>query len=151
MVIRRVARFNLEGEGLLDSYIHIGGRVGVLVDIAGGNADNSQFVDLVHDIALQVAAASPLYISEADVPAETIEAEKNIYRAQLADDNKPDDIKERIIEGKVKKWYSEVTLLNQEFVKENKLTISQLLKQQSKALGSEIKVRRFARFELGVN
>ncbi len=151
MVIRRVARFDLEGDGLLDSYIHIGGRVGVLVDIAGGNAESSGFANLVHDVALQVAAASPQYVSEDEVPTDVIESEKNIYRAQLAEDKKPDNIKERIIEGKLKKWYSEVALLNQEFVKESKLTIDQLLKQQSKALGADIKIRRFARFELGVN
>ncbi len=150
MVIRQVARYDLEGDGRLDSYIHTGGRVGVLVDVVGGNDDADEFVDLVHDVALQIAAAAPRYLDENDVPAEAIDSEKDIYRAQLANDNKPDNIKEKIMEGKLKKWYGEVTLLQQEFVKENKLTIDQLLKQKSKALGSDIKVRRFARFELGV-
>ncbi len=151
MLVRRLARFELDGDGLLDSYIHIGGRVGVLVEVAGGNGDNGQFADLVHDIALQVAATSPLYVEENEVPAEIIEAEKNIYRAQLVDDKKPDNIKERIVEGKLKKWYSEVALLNQEFVKESKLTMGELLKERSKELDRNIKIRRFARFELGVN
>ncbi len=151
MIVRQVARFNLEGDGLLDSYIHLGSRVGVLVEVAGGSVDNDQFVQLAHDIALQIAAVAPRYISEDNIPADVIEAEKNIYRAQLAEDKKPDDIKERIVEGKLNKWYSEVALLNQEFVKENKLTIAQLLKQHSKDLGNDIKIRRFARFELGVS
>jgi elongation factor Ts len=151
IMIRHVARFDLQDDGMLDSYIHIGGRVGVLVDVAGGSADNERFVELVHDIALQVAAAAPRYVVEAEVPAEAIEAERNIYRAQVAEDKKPDQIKERIIEGKLKKWYSEVVLVNQEFVKDSDLTIEKLLKQHSKSLGNEIRVRRFARFELGVN
>jgi elongation factor Ts len=150
MIVRQAVRYELEGDGLLDSYIHIGGRVGVLVDVTGSNAGSSQFVELAHDVALQVAAAAPRYVTENEIPADAIEAEMSIYRAQLAEDKKPDNIKERIIEGKLKKWYSEVTLVNQEFVKENKVTIGQLLKQKSKELGDDISVRRFARFELGV-
>ncbi|MBE7468868.1 MAG: elongation factor Ts [Anaerolineae bacterium] len=152
MVIRRVARFELPAAGgMLDSYIHTGGRVGVLVDVAGGSAGDSKFAGLVHDIALQIAAASPRYVSPADVPAEAIEAEKAIYQAQLAEDKKPDNIKERIIEGKLKKWYEEVALVEQPFVKDNDLTIAKLLEKVGKELGGEIKVRRFARFELGAS
>ncbi len=150
MIVRRVARFDLSGEGLLDSYIHTGGRVGVLVDATGGSA-NSQVSQLAHDVALQIAAAAPRYVTEAEIPAEALEAEKAIYREQMAQDNKPDNIKERIIEGKVKKWYSEVVLLEQPFVKDNEVTITQLLQKYSKELGSEVKIRRFARFELGTN
>ena len=85
---------------------------------------------MVHDLALQIAAASPRYVSPEDVPAEAIEAEKNIYRAQLAEDKKPDNIKERIIDGKLKKWYGEVALIEQPFVKDNDLTIAQLLEKK---------------------
>ena len=151
MVVRRVARFDLAGDGMLDSYIHTGGRVGVLVDVAGGKASDSKFAGLVHDVALQIAAASPRYVSQTDVPAEAVEAEKNIYRAQLVEDNKPDNIKERIIEGKLKKWYEEVVLLNQPFVKDNDLTIAKLLEKYGKELGSDVTARRFARFELGAS
>lgn len=152
MVIRRVARFELPaGGGMLDSYIHTGGRVGVLVDVAGGSASDGKFAGLVHDVALQIAAASPRYVSVADVPAEAIEAEKEVYRAQLVEDKKPDNIKERIIEGKLKKWYEEVALVEQPFVKDNDLTIAKLLEKVGKELGGEIKVRRFARFELGAS
>ncbi|GIK38757.1 MAG: elongation factor Ts [Chloroflexota bacterium] len=151
MVIRRVARFDLAGGGLLDSYIHTGGRVGVLVEVAGGSAADSKLAGLVHDLALQIAAASPRYVSQADVPAEAIEAEKVIYRAQLVEDKKPDNIKERIIEGKLKKWYEEIVLMEQPFVKDADLTITKLLERHSKELGNEVKVRRFARFELGAS
>ena len=84
-----------------------------------------------------------------DAPAEVVEAEKAIYRAQLAEDKKPDNIKERIIEGKLNKWYAETTLLNQEFVKDSSLTIFQLRDKYSKELGVDLTIRRFARFELG--
>lgn len=151
MIVRRVARFDLAGDGLLDSYIHTGGRVGVLVEAAGGKAGDSKLAGLIHDVALQIAAASPRYVSQADIPAEAIESEKNIYHAQLAEDKKPDNIKERIIEGKLKKWYEEVVLLEQPFVKDDELTIAKLLEKQGKELGSEVKVRRFARFELGAS
>jgi elongation factor Ts len=149
IIVRRVARLQV-ADGLVDSYIHFGGRVGVLVAMMN-EAGSDGFVELLHDLALQIAAAAPRYVSETDVPAEAVEAEKEIYRAQLAGEKKPDNIKERIIEGKVKKWYSEVTLLNQAFVKDSDLTIAQLLQNKSKELGSDLTVQCFARFELGVN
>lgn len=149
MKVRQVACFTLAEDGIIDSYIHIGGRVGVLVELTGSSSNVA--ADLAHDLALQVAAASPQYVTEAEVPAEQIEAEKSIYFAQIAEDKKPDNIKERIVEGKLKKWYSEITLMNQEFVKDNDLTIAKLVQQKSKEAGSQITVKRFARFELGVN
>ena len=149
MMIRQAARFDLSGDGMIDSYIHIGGRVGVLIEVSGGSADNEQFAELVHDLALQIAAASPICVSKDEVPEDAIEAEKNIFRAQIAEEKKPDNIKERIIEGKIKKWYSEIVLMNQQFVKDNDYTITKLVQQRSKELDSSIKVERFARFELG--
>lgn len=151
MVVRQVVRFALAGTGMIDSYIHTGSRVGVLIEVGGADPGNAQFANLVHDIALQIAAASPRYISESNVAAGDIEAEKEIYRAQLADDKKPADIKERIVDGKLKKWYSEVVLLNQEFVKDSSLTIAQLVEQTGKSVGSPLTIRRFARFELGAS
>lgn len=148
-VVRNVVRYSLDGDGTLDTYIHPGGRVGVLVEINGGSGE--AVLEMAHDVALQIAAASPRFLSEADVPAEVIAAEKEVYRAQLVDDKKPDNIKERIIEGKLKKWYSEVTLLNQQFVKDSNLTITQLVQQTGKQTGQNLAVKRFARFELGAN
>lgn len=149
-IIRNVARYDLQGDGIIDSYIHIGGRVGVLVEVGGGSPDNGEFAALVHDLALHIAAASPLFLDEDAVPAEAVEAEKAIYLAQIAEDKKPDNIKERIVEGKLKKWLSEITLMNQPFVKDNDLSISKLVAQANKSLGADVKIRRFARFELGV-
>jgi elongation factor Ts len=151
MVIRRVANFSRQGDGLLDTYIHTGGRVGVLLEVSGGNPNNPQFASLVHDLALQIAAAAPLYISEEEIPAAMVEAERGIYRAQLAEDKKPENIKDRIIEGKLKKWMSEVSLLGQEFVKDNKFTIEKLLAKYGKDSGNPVKIRRFARFQLGIS
>ena len=151
MRIRQIARFELSNGGMLDSYIHIGGRVGVLVQVSGAAADDAGFAELVHDLALQIAAAAPRYLTDEEVPSEQVEAEKSIYRAQIAEDKKPDNIKERIIEGKLRKWFSEVTLMDQEFVKDSSITISKLLKQKGKELGSELEVDRFARFELGAD
>ena len=144
MRIRQAVRFDLQNGGLIDSYIHMEGRVGVLVEVEGG-ADDEKFAELVHDVALQIAAIPPQYVSENDIPAEAIAAEKDVFMAQLANENKPDNINERIVEGKLKKWYSEVTLLNQEFVKDSDLTIAKLLKNY----GDNVKVRRFARYERG--
>ncbi len=150
-IVREAVRFDLDGDGMIENYVHMGGRVGVLVEVGGGNPSNEKFVELVHDLALQIAASSPQYVAETDVPPAAIESEKNIYRAQLAEDKKPDNIKERIIDGKLKKWYSEVVLLNQEFVKDTNLTIAQLLEKYSKELGVQLRIRRFARFELGAS
>ncbi len=149
MIIRNVARFQLDGEGVLNSYIHMGGRIGVLVEVSGSSAEKVS--ELGHDLSLQAAAAAPRYLSEADVPADVVAAEKEIFLAQLAEDNKPDNIKERIVEGKLKKWYGEITLLNQEFVKDNSLKINQLVESVGKEVGVSLSINRFARFELGSN
>lgn len=151
IMLRRVVRFDLKGDGMLDSYVHPNNRIGVLVDVAGGSSANPRFVELAHDLALHIAAAGPRHVSESDIPAEAIEAERDIFRSQIAEDKKPENIKERIIDGKLSKWYSEITLLNQPFVKDGDLTIQQLLQKYGKELNGEIKVRRFARFELGAS
>jgi len=148
-LISQATRFDLQGDGMLENYVHLGGRVGVLVDVAGADRDNEKFANLVHDLALHVAAAAPLYLTESDISADTIASEKEIFKAQLAQENKPDHIKDRIIEGKLKKWYGEVVLLNQQFVKDSDLTIAQLLEKAGKEIGSSIEIRCFARYELG--
>lgn len=149
MLLRQVVRFDLETDGLIDGYIHMGNRVGVLVEVAGGSPHNEKFVELAHDVALQIAAAAPQYLTTDEIDPDTIEAERNIYQAQFAEDKKPDHIKERIIDGKLNKWYSEVVLMNQQFVKDTNLSIEQLLHNKSKELGQDIRIHRFARFELG--
>jgi len=157
IVIRRFARFTLpEGQaGVVATYIHPGALVGVLVDVGsdksetGGNAD---FQGLVKDVAMHVAAASPaaaVYVSKDQVPADILDKEKEIYRAQAVSQGKPANVVDRIAEGKMKEFYQSFCLLEQPFVKEPKLTVGQLVAQKSKALGDSVAVREFARFRVG--
>jgi elongation factor Ts len=153
MRVRQAARFELQGEGLLDSYIHFAyfgadPRVGVLVELGGKPGE--KLTELAHDLALHIAAAAPRYVAAKDIPADVLQAEKNSHLAELVNEKKPDNIKERIIEGKLKKWYGEVLLLEQLFVKNPEITIGALIDQYSKETGAPITVRRFIRFERGV-
>ena len=150
--IGRVARFVLEGHGRIESYIHMGGKVGVIVEAACGLAATAyrpEFAALVHDIALHVAAAAPRCLLPAELPAETVASEKALYRQQMEGEGKPANVIEKIIEGKIRKFYSEVCLIEQPFVKEPKQSIRQLVEAAGKAVGDRIEIRRFARFQLG--
>jgi elongation factor Ts len=152
IVLRRFDRVKRSGPGLVEGYTHLGSRIGVAVVATVGDAGVAMtegFRTLVHDIALQVAAAAPQYLVPDDIPAAEVEAEKAIYKAQIAEDKKPDHIKERIVDGKLGKWYEQVCLMNQVFIKDSGLTIEQLLAQKGKELGSSIKIEKFIRFELG--
>jgi len=138
-------------EGLISSYIHMD-KLGVLVEVNCETdfvARTEDFKNLVKDIAMQVAASNPLYVSRDDVPAEIIEKEREIYRAQVT--NKPPQVVEKIVEGKLEKFYSDMCLLDQIFIKdpEQKLKISNLITEKVAKLGENIVVRRFARFQLG--
>ncbi|MEI6211221.1 MAG: translation elongation factor Ts [bacterium] len=150
--IRRVSRFVLSGAGRLESYIHMGGKVGVLVELSCGKAEtagNPAFVELIHDLALQVAAAAPRWLDGAAVPADVIAAEKDIYRTQVV--GKPENIIEKILDGKIKKFFGEVCLVDQVFVKDEakKQTISQLVDVTAKKVGDTLAIRRFVRYQLG--
>ncbi len=137
-------------EGLIDSYIHLGNKVGVMVEINCETdfvARNEVFQRFVKDIMLQIASASPICIRREDVPAELIEKEKDIARAQIK--GKPENIIEKILEGKINKYYSDVCLLDQPFVKENGTTIEELLKSKIAEIGENIVIKRFVRFQLG--
>lgn len=150
--IRRTARMTLEGTGKIESYIHMGGKVGVLIEVSCGKAEtesNEKFEQLVHDLTLQVAAAAPAYLVSEEVPEETIEAEKEIYRNQLKDENKPENIMENILKGKIKKFFSEICLVNQPFVKEPKMSITDIIKACEKDCDDTIAIKRFVRFQLG--
>ena len=139
-------------EGMVYSYIHAGGRIGVLVEVNCETdfvAKNDGFVALVEDIAMHIAAAAPRFVSSDEVSQEVIEKEKDVYRVQLEEQGKPADMIEKIIEGKMSKFYSEVCLLDQSFVKDEDKTITQLLTEKTGEIGEKISVRRFARFELG--
>jgi len=149
---RKYVRFEVQGEGVVASYIHMGGRVGVLIEVGAGNAETAStaaFRDLVKDLTLHIAAAAPRGLSREDIPAEVVEAEKSIFRVQLADSGKPANIIENIINGKIGKFFSESCFLEQGFVKDPDTTIAKLLEAKGKELGDTLTVRRFVRFGLG--
>ena len=137
-------------EGLVEAYVHAGGKLGVLVELNCETdfvARTDDFRELAHDVALQVAAASPLYLSPEDVPAEVVEREQQREREEAGED-KPDEVVERILEGKLKKYHQEVCLLEQPFIRDEGMTVRDLITDKIAKLGENIKVRRFVRFEL---
>ncbi len=139
-------------EGSVASYIHAGGKIGVLVEVNCESdfvARTEDFKDLVHDIAMHIAASDPKFIRREDVTPEAFEREKEIYRAQAKATGKPDNVVERIVEGKMAKFYEEVCLYEQPFIKDQTVNISQLIASKIGKLGENISVRRFARFKVG--
>ncbi|MGD2041280.1 MAG: translation elongation factor Ts [Anaerolineae bacterium] len=139
-------------EGLIGSYVHAGSKVGGLVEVNCETdfvARTDEFQTLAHDLAMQVVAAKPRYLTIEDVPAEELEKEKSIYRAQMADSGKPDNIIDRVVEGKLAKFYEEVCLMEQPFIKDTALSVKELVQQHNALLGENIVIRRFARFEIG--
>ncbi len=139
-------------EGVVTSYIHAGGKIGVLLEVNCESdfvARTTEFQGLVHDIAMHIAAVDPRYVRKEDVTAADMEREKDIYRAQAAATGKPAPVIEKIVEGKMSKFYEEVCLLEQPFIKEQSVTITQLIATVIGKLGENISVRRFARFKVG--
>jgi elongation factor Ts len=139
-------------EGLVGSYIHPGGKIGVLVEVNCESdfvARTEEYQALVKDVAMHVAASNPLYLRREDVPEQVITREKNIYEVQAREGGKPEKIVERIVQGKLEKFYEEVCLLEQPFVKEPDLSVNQLVSSVAAKLGENIVVRRFQRFQLG--
>jgi elongation factor Ts len=139
-------------EGSVVSYIHAGGKIGVLLEINCESdfvARTDDFKELTHDIAMHIAATDPRYIRREDVTVADFEREKDIYRAQAAATGKPANVVEKIVEGKMEKFYEEVCLYDQPFIKEQTVTISQLIATKIGKLGENIAVRRFARFKVG--
>lgn len=139
-------------EGLVQSYIHGNGRIGVLAEVNCETdfvAKTEEFRNLVKDICMQIAASSPQYVSVEDIPAEVLEREKEILREQAEREGKPEHVIEKMVEGRLKKFYSEVCLLEQPYIRDPDKTVSQLLTEKIAAIGENIKVRRFVRFELG--
>jgi elongation factor Ts len=137
-------------EGIIVSYVHGNGRIGVLVELGCETdfvARNEEFQALARELAMQVAASTPLYVSPEDVPADVIEAEKAIYRGQVAD--KPEQIQDKIIEGKLGKYYEEVCLIKQPYIREDSKTVGDLIQDTIAKVGENMTVRRFVRMELG--
>lgn len=139
-------------EGLISSYIHAGGKMGVLVEVNCETdfvAKTEDFQNFVKNIAMHIAAANPQYIRREDVPTEVLEKEKEIYRTQALEAGKPPKVVEKIVEGKMERFFSEVCLLEQTYIKDSDLTIKELVDSMVAKLGENIAIRRFARFQLG--
>ncbi|MBC7261742.1 MAG: elongation factor Ts, partial [Chloroflexi bacterium] len=138
-------------EGLVESYVHMG-KIGALVEL---NCETDfvarlpEFKQLAHDLAMQVVAARPQYLKPEDIPPEVLEEQKRLYRAQMADQNKPEHVLEKIVENKLQKFYAEVCLLSQPFIKDENRTVQDVINEKIAATGENIVLRRFVRLELG--
>jgi elongation factor Ts len=142
------------GQGVIEIYLHFNGKVATMVELNSETdfvANTAEFRQLAKDIALHVASAKPIAVRVEDVAADVVERERRVYTAQVAEEKKPDAVKEKIVEGKLKKFYQENVLLEQPFVKDDKVTVGELVKALSGKTGEKVEVRRFARFELGGN
>ncbi len=142
----------IAAEGIVEAYIHGGGRIGVLLEINCetdfvGKTD--EFKQFARDIALQIAAANPLYLVKEDVPVEVLEHEKNILKAQALNEGKPEKIVEKMVVGRIEKYYKEVCLMEQSFVKDPDKTINDIVLEKTAKIGERIVVRRFTRYEMG--
>ena len=147
MTVRRFERLSLEN-GAIESYIHGGGRIGVLVEVSTeGNADVAS--EVAKEVCMQVAAANPLFLNRDSVDQEALEKEKEIYRVQALNEGKPEKIVEKMVMGRIQKYYKEVCLLDQVWVKDGDKTITKLLEEKSKEVGSPMTISKFARFERG--
>lgn len=141
----------IAAEGLVESYVH-GGRIGVLVEVNSETdfvAKTDEFKDFVKDIAMQIAASSPKYVSRDEVPEEILNHEKEVLTQQAMNEGKPQNIAEKMVEGRIEKFYKEIVLLEQPFIKDPDKTIETLLKEKIAKIGENIKIRRFVRFEVG--
>lgn len=139
-------------DGIIASYIHGGGKIGVLVEINCETdfvAKTPEFQQLVKDIAMQIAASEPLYLKREDIPEEVIKKESDIYATQARDSGKPDKVIDKIVEGRLEKFYSEVCLLEQPYVKDPDITVNDLIVNKISNLGENIVIKRFTRYQLG--
>lgn len=147
MTVRRFKKFSVEN-GAIQGYVHGGGRIGVIVE-AVCETESPVVAEVAKELCMQVAAANPLFLSEADVDQQSIEKEKEIYRVQALNEGKPENIVEKMVEGRIKKYYKEVCLLDQPWVKDGDKSVSKLVAEKSKEVGSEITIKSFVRFERG--
>jgi elongation factor Ts len=139
-------------EGSVGAYIHMGGKIGVLLEVGCETdfvARNDQFQALVRDIAMHIAAAAPTSVSRDQIPSDVLERERNIYREQMRESGKPEQIWDKIVDGKIEKFYAESVLLEQPFVKNPDITVGQMVTEASGKTGEKIEVRRFTRYQLG--
>ena len=149
--IRRFARYETD-KGAVESYIHMGGKIGVLLLVENDNADtiaNDTFKTFYHDVALQIAAAKPSYVRKEEVPSENLAKEREILRAQALNEGKPEKIVDKMVDGRIQKYYKEVCLIEQPFVKDGDKSIAQLTAEVAKEIGANINIVSFERFERG--
>ncbi len=142
----------IASEGVVGSYIHMGGKIGVLIEVNCETdfvAKTDAFQQLVKDLAMQVAAANPKYVRREEVPAQELENEKEILRVQALNEGKPAQIIEKMVEGRVTKFYKDVCLLDQDFVKDSSKTVQEIINEATLTIGEKISVRRFVRYEMG--
>lgn len=150
MAVPRFVRY--AGHGYVGQYIHLGGKLGVQVEFSGVTAEvagREEFVNLVKEIAMQIAAAGPAYATRAEVPADALEKEKAIYRGQMENSGKPANVIEKIVEGKLGSYYSQVVLIDQPSIRDPKMSVGDVIAAANKALGSNVSVTRFARIKVG--
>lgn len=142
----------IASEGIVDAYIHGDGRIGVLVEVnieTDFAAKNQDFRAFVKDIAMQIAAMNPKYVRREDVPAEVVEKEKEILKAQAVNEGKPEHIAEKIVAGRIDKFFNEICLLEQPFIKDSDKTVEQVLQEKIATIGENMNIRRFVRYEMG--
>lgn len=142
----------IAAEGIVGSYIHGNGRIGVLVEVNCETdfvAQTEGFHALVKDIAMQIAAANPLYVSREEVPADVISHEKEVYRQEALNEGKPEKIVDRMVEGRIEKYFKEVCLLDQPFIKDGDKTINDVVLEATVKMGEKVSIRRFTRYQLG--
>jgi elongation factor Ts len=142
----------IAAEGVVASYIHMGGKIGVLVEVNCETdfvAKNELFLSFVKDISMHIAAINPLYLSKEEVPQDVIDKEKAIYKAQAVNEGKPENIAEKMVEGRLKKYFKEVCLLEQPFVKDSDKSVEDAVKEAISSIGENIKIRRFTRYQMG--
>ncbi|MDD4797002.1 MAG: translation elongation factor Ts [Eubacteriales bacterium] len=142
----------IAAEGIVESYIHMGGRIGVLIEVNCETdfvAKTPEFKAFVRDMAMQVAASKPEYVSDAEIPAEVLDKEREILRMQALNEGKPEKIVDKMVEGRIHKYKQEICLLDQQFVKDTEKTVNQVLNEQVSRIGEKISIRRFVRYEMG--
>lgn len=142
----------IASEGIVDSYIHMGGKIGVLVEVNCETdfvAKTPAFKDFVHDIAMHIAAANPMYVRKEEVDESVVQKERDFLTKQALSEGKPENIVEKMVEGRIEKYYKEICLMDQPFVKDPDKTIDQMVKEQIATIGENISIRRFVRFEMG--
>lgn len=142
----------IAAEGIVEAYIHLNGKIGVMVEVNCETdfvAKTPDFKAFVHSIAMHIAAAKPLYVNKEEVPQAEIEAEKEIIRAQALNEGKPEKIVDKIVEGRISKYYKEVCLMEQQYILDTDTTIAQMVNDQVVKVGEKISIRRFVRYEMG--